>query len=500
MADITIERVNASFIRIYTEDAGIRQDIDDNFTYDEPGFVKNKWTKWNGQVRLFKRRGNTLPYGCLQMLLQMAKDRNWSFDLDSAFKTDISKVTREELVDWVNTLNIHSNGMPIDPYDYQHDALYLGVRFGRYVALAATSAGKSLIAYLLTRYYEMLSNDDGKKILIIVPSQMLVDQLYSDFKDYSSANGWQVSSLVHTIMEGKPKNANKMVYISTWQSIYEEDEEYFKQFGRVICDEVHLASGKSITTIMNNCTNAYQRVGMTGTLKAEKIHPILVMSLFGPIKRVVTTKQLIDAGRATEVFIKMFQLNYDQEEAAYVSECSYQKELEFLIGHNSRNKMLGSLAASVKGNTLVMFERLEHIENVKAQLDKLNHGKKIYVITGAVDRDERADIKAIAEQEDGVIVLGTRGCVSTGLSIKKLRNLIFAHPSKSIITILQAVGRIIRLHDEKGSAHVYDPIDNFLYDEKPNYTLRHALERWQIYKDAEMPVDFKKIGMKKSVE
>lgn len=500
MADIVIERVNASFIRIYTDDAGIRQDIDDNFSYHEPGFVKNKWTKWNGTVRLFKRKGNTLPYGCLQMLLQMAKDRGWSFELDNAFKSDITPVKREELDDWVKTLNIHTQGMPIDPYDYQKDALYLGVRFGRYVALAATSAGKSLIAYLLTRYYEMLSNDDGKKILIIVPSQMLVNQLFADFKDYSSHNGWKVTDNVHTIMEGCPKNANKMVYISTWQSIFEEDEEYFKQFGRVICDEVHLASGKSITTIMNNCTNAYQRVGMTGTLKAEKIHPILVMSLFGPIKRVVTTKQLIDAGRATEVFIKMFQLNYDQEECKYVSECSYQQELEFLIGHKYRNQMLASLAASVKGNTLMMFDRLEHIENVKAVLDKMPHGKKIYVITGDVDRDEREDIKAIAEQEDGVIVLGTRGCVSTGLSIKKLRNLIFAHPSKSIITILQAVGRIIRLHDEKGSAHVYDPVDNLSFDNDPNYTLKHAMERFGIYKDAEMPIEFKKITMKTHAE
>jgi superfamily II DNA or RNA helicase len=485
---------------VYTDDNGIRQDIEDHFSYQEPGFVKNKWTKWNGQVRLFKRRGNTLPYGCLHMLLELAKTNGWSFELDTAFKNDISAVKREEIEDWVKTLDIHTGGMPIDPYDYQMDALYLGVRFGRYVALAATSAGKSLIAYLLTRYYEMLSNEDGKKILIIVPSQMLVDQLYSDFQDYSSANGWKVHDMCHKIMEGRPKNANKMIYISTWQSIYEEDEEYFKQFGRVINDEVHLASGKSITAIMNNCTNAYQRVGMTGTLKAEKIHPILVMSLFGPIKRVVTTKQLIDAGRATEVYIKMFQLNYDKTESEYVAECSYQKELEFIIGHNQRNKMLASLMSSVKGNTLVMFDRLEHIENVKAFLDKIPHGKKVYVITGAVDRDERNDIKAIAEQEDGVIVLGTRGCVSTGLSIKKLRNLIFAHPSKSIITILQAVGRIIRLHDEKGSAHVYDPIDNFSFDGKPNYALKHALERWQIYKDAEMPIEFKSIAMKPHVE
>lgn len=493
--DIIIERVNASFIRIYTEDKGIRQDIHEHFTYPEPGFQKNKWTKWDGTVRLFKLRGDLLPYGCLMMLIDLAKVRGWKIQLDDAFKNDISNVTRTELAEWVKSLNLHSGGIPIDPYEYQMEALYLSIRYNRLVVLAATSAGKSLIAYMLTRYYEMLSDGDGKKILILVPSQMLVDQMYADFADYSSVNGWKTNDMVHTIMEGRPKSARKMVYISTWQSIYEEDEEYFKGFGRVINDETHLASGKSITSIMDKCTNAYQRVGMTGTLKAEKVHPILVMSLFGPVKRVVTTKQLINAGRATEVDIKLFQLNYSKEECEYVSTCNYQKEIEFLVSHEYRNKVIAMLAASVKGNTLLIFDRLEHIENVKRILDTLPHGKSVFVITGAVDRDERGAIKAIAEREDGVIVLGTSGCVSTGLSIKRLRNLIFTHPSKSIIKVLQSIGRIIRLHTEKFDSHVYDMVDNLAFNDKPNFALKHAVERIQIYKNDEFPISFKRVEM-----
>lgn len=493
--DIVIERANASFIRVYTEDNGIRQDIHDHFTYPEPTFTRNKWSKWDGTVRLFKLRGNTLPYGCLQMLLELAKVRGWTFELDDAFRSDITKITKPELTEWVKTLNIHTGGMPIDPYDYQMEALYLGIKFGRMTVLAATSAGKSLIAYMLTRYYEMLCDGDGKKILILVPSQMLVDQMYADFQDYSTVNGWDVKANCHKIMEGMPKNARKMVYISTWQSIYEESDEYFEQFGRIINDETHLASGKSISSIMDKSVNAYQRIGMTGTLKAEKIHPILIMSLFGPIKRVVTTKQLIDAGRATEVDIKMFQLNYKREECAYISQCSYQQEIEFLVGHAYRNKIIATLASTLKGNTLMMFDRLEHIENVKAILDKIDHGKQVYVITGDVDKDERGIIKMIAEKDDGVIVLGTSGCVSTGLSIKRLRNLLLCHPSKSIVKVLQAVGRIIRLHNEKGTSHVYDMVDNFSYEDKPNFALKHAMERLQIYKNDEFPISFKRIEM-----
>jgi hypothetical protein len=289
MTDLVIERVNASFIRLYTEDKGIRQDISDHFTYPEPGFVRNKYTKWDGTTRLFKLKGNLLPYGLLHMLLMLAKQRGWSFELDDTFKQDISNVTRDELKEWVKTLDLQSGGFPIEPYDYQMEGLYLSIKYNRIVLLAATSAGKSLIAYMLARYYEMLCEEDGKKILIVVPSQMLVDQLFDDFKDYSSANGWDVNAMVHTIMQDRPKTARKMVYISTWQSIFEEDEEYFKVFGRVVVDEVHRASGKSITAIMDKCVGAHQRVGMTGTLKAEKcLHPDSLISMSdGTFKKIV---------------------------------------------------------------------------------------------------------------------------------------------------------------------------------------------------------------------
>lgn len=496
--DITVERVNASFIRLYTDDEGIRKTIHDHFTYHEPGFVKNKWSKWDGVTRMFKLRGNLLPYGCLMMLMELSKTNGWKLEMDEAFRNDVSSVTRAELKEWVATLDLRSGGHVIDPYDYQLESLYLSIKYNRIVILAATSAGKSLIIYLLARYYEMLHDQDGKKTLIIVPSQMLVDQLFQDFKDYSTVNGWDVEATVHTIMQGRPKTSRKSIFISTWQSIFEEDAEYFSVFGRLVNDETHGSSGKSITGIFDKCVNAYQRVGMTGTLKSTTIHPVQVMSLMGPIRRVVTTKQLIDAGRATEVDIKMFQLNYQKEESEYVSTCTYQDEIEFLVTHNYRSKIIASVAASCSGNTLAIFDRLEHIDAVKAILDTMDHGKSVYVITGSVDKDERADIKAIAERDDGVIVLGTSGCVATGLSIKRLRNLLLAHPTKSIVKILQSIGRILRLHDDKSYAHVYDFVDNLSFGDKPNFALRHAIERVSIYKDGEFPLTFKSIPMKLS--
>jgi len=50
---------------------------------------------------------------------------------------------------------------------------------------------------------------------------------------------------------------------------------------------------------------------------------------------------------------------------------------------------------------------------------------------------------------------------STGLSIKKLKNIILASPMKSFVSITQSIGRAIRLHVGKNVAEIYDIVDDF---------------------------------------
>ncbi len=87
--------------------------------------------------------------------------------------------------------------------------------------------------------------------------------------------------------------------------------------------------------------------------------------------------------------------------------------------------------------------------------------------------------------EDGadisVVILGTYGCVSTGISVRKLRNIVFCHPSKSIVRVLQSIGRVLRLHKSKDYANIYDLIDDISTAGRLNYAVRHALKRSEFY-------------------
>ena len=77
-----------------------------------------------------------------------------------------------------------------------------------------------------------MKEQKNDKVLIIVPTTSLVEQMTKDFQDY----GWNVKH-VHKIYQGRKKETNKKVVISTWQSIYNLPKKWFKQFGTVIGDE-----------------------------------------------------------------------------------------------------------------------------------------------------------------------------------------------------------------------------------------------------------------------
>lgn len=86
--------------------------------------------------------------------------------------------------------------------------------------------------------------------------------------------------------------------------------------------------------------------------------------------------------------------------------------------------------------------------------------------------------------------------MSTGVSIKNLHNIIFAISGKSRIRNLQSIGRVLRLHDEKQIATLYDIADDLSIGKHQNFVLSHFLERIKTYNQEQFDykiinVDFK---------
>jgi len=150
--------------------------------------------------------------------------------------------------------------------------------------------------------------------------------------------------------------------------------------------------------------------------------------------------------------------------------------------NNSAAIAVSKLAASTKGNTLVLFSRVEtHGELIYNLIQKYTD-RPVYFIYGGTDVDIREDVRIkINSINDGIIVASSQ-IFSTGINIPSLQNIIFTHPSKSKIRVLQSIGRVLRLSINKsGPAILFDIVDDLKFRNKTNFSMKHFLERAKLY-------------------
>ena len=353
------------------------------------------------------------------------------------------------------------------PRDYQIKAVYQALKNNRKVIVSPTASGKSMMIYTIVRYFVA----KGEKILIVVPTTSLVEQMYKDFIEY----GWNSEEYCHKVYAGHEKNTDLPVTITTWQSVYKLPKQYFADYTAVIGDEAHQFKAKSLTSIMTKLYQAKYRVGFTGTLDGTQTHKWVLEGLFGPVDKIVKTEQLINEGYLAKFKINVLILKHPEQKFE-----TYEDEIQYLISSEVRNNFIKNLALDLKGNTLILYSRVEtHGEILFNSINSINSDRLVSFIHGGVDTEEREKVRSITEQEDNAIIVASYGTFSTGINIKRLHNVIFASPSKSRIRNLQSIGRVLRKGKGKEIATLYDIADDI---GGRNYTLKHLDERVNIYK------------------
>lgn len=485
MADISIVKKDEVHIRVKCEPS-IAQELNDHFSFDVPGAKFHPLYKsrmWDGKVRLYSMFTQELYVGLKGYVEHFAKEREYSVD-DSEYIKSSDAVTYEEVKDFCEGLNLSSRNQPIQIRDYQIDAVYQAINDGRRLLLSPTGSGKSLIIYCLVRWHASKS----RRQLLLVPTTSLVEQMYSDFQDYSTINGWKTSENCHRIYGGHEKSNEYNVVISTWQSLYKLPKKFFSEFQTIYGDEAHLFKAKSLTGILNKCNTSPYRVGTTGTLDGTKTHKLVLEGLFGPVYKVTTTKKLITDKTLADLEIFNLILNYSDEIKKSTKGLSYQEEMDFLVQHEPRNRFIRNLALSQQGNTLVLFQYVEKhgkilYEMILNKVAGRSEERKIFFVFGGTDTEQREEIRRITETQSDAIIVASYGTFSTGINIKNLHNIIFASPSKSRIRNLQSIGRGLRTSENKDSCKLYDIADDLTWKSKKNYTLLHMIERIKIYND-----------------
>ena len=483
---VIISNVDEVYIKVDCSD-GIARQLQDSFTFQVPGFQftpQYKARLWDGKIRLFNPITKQLYRGLVPHLIKVCEnfDYEWEYN-NEIYDEELSLV---EANDFIKTISLTK-----EPRDYQLDAFVHAIRTRRSLLLSPTASGKSLIIYLILRYIHARANVG--RTLIIVPTTSLVSQLASDFAEY----GFDSDKYVHKIYSGQEKQSDKPIVISTWQSLFKLPKKFFQQFDAVIGDEAHGFKAKSLITIMTGLTKARYRIGTTGTLDGTKTHKLVLEGLFGPVRKVITTKELMDKKHVADMTIKCLLLKHNPSICQAAKDFTYQQEIEYLVLNDVRNKFISNLAKSLEGNTLVLYQYVD--KHGKILYDMINTNaddRKVFFIYGKTDVEVREETRRIVEHERDAIIVASYGTFSTGVNIRNLHNVIFASPSKSRIRNLQSIGRSLRTSDSKTEATLYDIADDLRHKNHENYTLKHFTHRIQIYAEEKFKYKIYKIELK----
>ena len=477
-----ISKKNDVYVKVDTE-PNIARELVDFFTFEVPGarFMPTyKSRVWDGKIRLYNQMSGEIYFGLVPYVEEFAKRNDISIEYGEGVK-DEGEYRDAVLGGFVRRVSPKSKGKSLQIRDYQMAAFVHAVRNNRSLSLSPTASGKSLIIYLLSRWYE------SNRVLILVPTTSLVEQMYSDFLDYG-----YLEAKMQKIYQGHSREITKEVTISTWQSLYKMPRKYFEQFGCIIGDEVHLFKAKSLTNIMNKMHQTQYRHGFTGTLDGMQTHQLVLEGLFGSVNRVTSTKELMDKNTLAKLNIKCIVLQYPDADKKFMKGQNYQDEVDLLVRDERRNKFIVDLTTHLKGNTLVLFQFVEKHGAVLYDMMK-DLDRKVFYVWGGTDTQTRENIREITEKEKDAIIVASYGTFSTGINIRNLHNVVFSSPSKSRIRVLQSIGRGLRQGTDKSTATLYDIADDLTWKTKQNFTLRHFMERINIYNEEEFDYEIKNL-------
>ena len=470
METVRVEKVNECFMQVHCDD-GLARDLFDFFSFSVPNAkfmpsVKNRY--WDGKVRLFSIKTKRIYIGLLPYVDEFCRERGYGFEgiADVLGEKNHEKLG-PETIPWLEDI-----GLTFEPRDYQLEAFNTAIQYGRQLLLSPTASGKSLIIYLLARYY-------NKKTVIIVPTTSLVEQMTKDFIEYG------YKEPICKIYHGQ-EVFDAPITVTTWQSFSKAPKEVLESFDMVIGDEAHLFKAQTLKGILEKMKNTAIRIGTTGTLDGSEVHRLQLEGLFGPVKKVISSAELIEEGTIADIKIDCLVLKHPKQQ-----KMKYQDEMDYLVSCEERNKFIVNLVRNLKGNTLVLFQYVEkHGVILHGMLDGLVDN--LHYVYGGTDTSDREEIRGIVEKAKNDVILASYGTFSTGINIKRIDNIVFASPSKSRIRNLQSIGRGLRKAEGKESMRLFDIADDLQCD---NYTLEHLKERINIYSEENFPFELKQFDL-----
>ena len=361
--------------------------------------------------------------------------------------------------------------------DYQYEAVssiveqkFNGIVFPVGVLNMATNAGKTLMMSAIYKSYK------NRKALVLLND----GDLYEQFKR-------EVPHLVgeenYGYVRGKEKVWNNFT-VAMVQTLTENLSYYIHElvkFDIVLVDEADLADNKTYKSVIQNCFNAFCRVGLSGTIymndrAKDKLTNMNLESFFGPETYRVSKKEMQQMGHSTKTVVKICDGNILDERGFLSYPEAYEK---LIVKNKARYEQIYKRLLFNMGYdrlpAMVICQFKPHTEKVCKYLkEKFPKLRVEYAHSGLKDKHRRVIMEDFRLGKIDILV--SSYIVRRGKNLPLTRYILNASGSDSNATISQIMGRGERVHEGKSKMYIDD-----LYD-LGKYINRHSNHRINYYR------------------
>lgn len=497
--------------------------------------VENSWLikkhrPWETTERCFINEYGLVPTGLWLNIIQFSKEYNVFLETDDKMQRYLNQFTLDEsqFKMYVNhvfdgAVDVEHDNRPLVPRQYQIEAAYKLLTFKKSCGEISTSAGKTLISFIIFKYLVDMATRMGKKILYIVPSVDLATQSAKKYEVYEaglknkSQLPWSIGILKSPMTKKEKAAVEKCnILFGTYQSLRNKDSNFFADFIGCITDEMHHAKSNSIKGILSKCYNLQYSIGITGTFaKKSEISYLESQAYIGPLVYTLTADDLINKEKsATPIYVVAQIMDWASEEekqALYLQRCQkannpddmtlgtklLKQEMNFINGSYTRLRYIGNMGIKMAKNTLILFGDVKGEYGKKiAEYIKDNSQKNVYYIDGNTPSDNREYYKqcCAADKNGNTVIVGSIYTMGEGIDVPNIESIFLVNTAKSDRIIRQICGRGLRMSEGKEKCILYDFVDDLRYSDdskkkyQDNYMVKHYNERKKIYKEQNFPL------------
>jgi superfamily II DNA or RNA helicase len=334
-----------------------------------------------------------------------------------------------------------------------------------------------------------------KKFLMVVPNTNLVLQGSEDFEEYGLEKLEECE--IQQIHGSNKKKISGGLMIGTYQSLVKMEPEFFDEVEAIFVDECHQSSAQSIKKVISLCKDSKWRFGLSGTLTNKNSAEYLTIQQFlGPLIMEISPKFLFDNKYATPVSIKIVKMDWldpgVKQKLGTLKETKteiegneiFNIERKLVVNSEKRLDYVLDFILKTSKNSLVLFQSVGEgygkrlYEGIRERVND----REVYYIDGDTEPTKREIFLNRMEEGNNRILVASFGTLSTGISIKNIHNIFLTESYKSEVLIKQSLGRGMRLFEGKEKVNIIDFVDDFSWEGKDNYLLKHCKERIEIYK------------------